>query len=331
MRAPSHPSQPIERTTAPGRSGRDLDAHDHRHGGGDAVAGHAGTAGLYAVAIVLTAGYALVELIGGRWTGSLALMSDGGHMFFDAAALTLAAVASRIALRPATARHSFGLARAEVIGAALNGLFMLLVIALIVHEAVLRLADPRPIAADWAIAIALVGLAVNLLVAGLLSRAERTLNTRAALLHVVGDLLGSVAAITAGIAVYFTGWNAADAWLALVIAALILVSTLRLLGHTLHVLLEGVPAWIDLTDVRAALIELPGVADVTQLRVWTVGSGHAALTAHLRLDDPQAWGRVLPQATMLLNERFSIGTVTLQPEAEPGHACAPDKSQHARG
>ncbi len=294
--------------------------------------GRAGAAlSAYWLAIALTGGYALVELIGGRLTGSLALMSDAGHMFFDAAALALAAVASIIAGRPATARHSFGFARAEVLGAALNGVMMLVVIALIVSEALHRLAHPQPIHAGWAITIAMIGLLVNLAVIALLSRNEQTLNMRGALLHVIGDLLGSAAAVAAGVLVWLTDWTAADAWLSLVIAGLILVATIRLLARTVHVLLEGVPEWIDLAELRAALIAVPGVREVPQLRVWTVSSGHAAVAAHLELDDPDGWPEVLAQATALLKDRFAIGTVTLQPELGQRQAVSPAVSDEPGG
>jgi cobalt-zinc-cadmium efflux system protein len=283
----------------------------------------------YLVAIALTAVYALVELIGGGWTGSLALVSDAGHMFSDVAALTLAAVAAWVSRRPASARHSFGLARAEVVGAAVNGILMLVVIASIVHAAIGRLIEPIPIVASWTLVIAGVGLVVNIIVAVLLSRGEQTLNTRAALLHVIGDLLGSVAAIASGAIVYFTGWFTADAWLSIAIALLILVSTVRLLGHSLHVLLEGVPDWIDFHQVREAVERVPGVSGVTQLRIWCVTSGQATLSAHLQLEDPERWPQVLPAVSALLNDRFSIGTVTLQPDTGAAQSPQPAASPRA--
>jgi len=311
-----------------GRAVQQDDHLGHRHGKMRPRATQ--VSGVYLFAIALTASYAVVELMGGIWTGSLALMSDAGHMFSDVAALSLAAFAAWIAQRPASARHSFGLARAEVVGASVNGILMLAVIGSIVYAAVQRLIEPMPIIAGWTLLIAVVGLIVNLIVAVLLSRGEQTLNTRAALLHVVGDLLGSVAAIAAGATVYYTGWLSADAWLSMLIALLILVSTVRLLGHAVHVLLEGVPDWLDLNEVRAAILQVPGVVQVQQLRIWSVSSGNATLSAHLLLDHPDQWPQILPQVSALLNDRFSIGTVTLQPETGSGQAEASGQATAAR-
>ena len=164
----------------------------------------------FILALIVTFGYAGVELAGGLWTGSLALLSDAGHMLSDALALGLAAVASWLAGRPVGHRHSYGWARAEVIGATLNSLLMLVIIIALVVEAVARLLEPRPVAALGMTVIALIGMAVNALVIWIMSHAEQTLNTRAALLHVVGDLISSFAAVIAGAVIYFTGWLPID-------------------------------------------------------------------------------------------------------------------------
>src|SRR5882724_8942862 len=181
--------------------------HHYHHGHG------AGRTLLIALAVTL--GYALVELAGGMIFGSLALMSDAGHMFTDSLALGLAALAAWVAARPAGARHSYGFARAEVVAAFVNGLAMLLIVVLIVVEAVARLLEPQPVAGLGVMVVAFCGLLVNLGVASLVGRGEHNLNTRAALVHVVGDLIGSVAAITAGAVIYYTGWQPIDALLSL--------------------------------------------------------------------------------------------------------------------
>lgn len=264
-------------------------------------------------AVALTASYAVVELVGGLLTGSLALVSDAGHMFTDAAALTLALLGARLARRPPSARHSFGLQRAEVVAALLNGVFMLLLIAVIAVTAFGRLRAPEPVLAGWTIVIALLGLLVNVAVALLLSRGEQTLNTRAALLHVLTDLLGSLAALASGVVIYFTGWFAVDPLLSLLIVALILFSATRLVRHALHVLLEGVPDWLELDQVRTAITEIEGVGEVRQLRIWNIGSGHAALAAHVVLLPDADWERIACEASRLLRERYAIADVTLQP------------------
>lgn len=268
----------------------------------------------FVIALAITAGYAVVELVGGLWTGSLALLSDAGHMFSDALALGLAAVASSLAQRPAGHRHTYGWARAEVIGALVNSLLMLAIILVLVVEAVSRLHQPRPVAALGMIPIAFIGLLANAVVAWILSRGERTLNSRAALLHVMGDLISSFAALAAGAVIYATGWLPIDPILSLAIAGLILASTLRLLRDTLHVLMEGVPPAIELTAIGQALAALPGVSSVHDLHVWSITPGQIALSAHVELNDLQRWPDILAAANAMLLDRYGIGHTTLQPE-----------------
>jgi cobalt-zinc-cadmium efflux system protein len=268
----------------------------------------------FLLALGITLLYALVELIGGIWSGSLALKSDAGHMFSDALALGLAAGAAWLAQRPPGVRHSYGLARAEVLGATLNGLIMLGVIGFIVVEAVDRLLEPRPVLGGAVMAIAGAGLLVNAFVAYILSRSHSTLNVRAALIHVIGDLLSSVAALTAGAVIFVTGWVLIDPILSVLIAALILVTTLRLLRDALHVLMEGVPAAFDLAEIGSALAALRGVTAVHDLHVWSIGAEHPALSAHLEIDRLADWPSILESARRLLRERFGVEHVTLQPE-----------------
>lgn len=268
----------------------------------------------FGLALVITLGYAIVELAGGLWTGSLALMGDAGHMFSDALALGLAAIAAWLARRPVGQRHSYGWARAEVIGATLNSLLMLVIIVALVVEAVARLLDPRPVAALAMAVIALIGMGINALVIWIMSRSERTLNMRAALLHVIGDLVSSFAALVAGTVIYFTGWLPIDPILSLVIAGLILVSTVRLLRDTVHVLMEGVPPALELDVIGRALAALPGVESVHDLHVWSITPGQEALSAHLEIRDLRQWPGLLAAATSLVHDRYGIGHVTLQPE-----------------
>ena len=268
----------------------------------------------FVVALVITLAYAGVELAGGLWTGSLALISDAGHMLSDALALGLAAFAAWLARRPAGHRHSYGWARAEVIGATLNSLLMLIIIVVLVVEAVTRLLDPRPVAALGMTIIALFGMAINVLVIWIMSRAEQTLNTRAALLHVVGDLVSSFAALVGGAVIYFTGWLPIDPILSLVIAGLILVSTIKLLRDTTHVLMEGVPPALELHAIGKTLAGVEGVISVHDLHVWSITPGQVALSAHLEIRDLGRWPEILAAASELMRDRYQIGHVTLQPE-----------------
>lgn len=268
----------------------------------------------FVTTLAITLGYALVELAGGLWTGSLALLSDAGHMFSDALALGLAAVAARLAQRPAGHRHTYGWARAEVIGASLNSLLMLVIIVALVVEAVARLLEPRPVEAIGMTLIAFVGMLVNAAVAWIMSRGELTLNARAALLHVMGDLVSSFAAVIAGVVIFATGWLPIDPILSLVIAGLILASTLGLLRDALHVLMEGVPPAMELAAIGRALAAVRGVVSVHDLHVWSIAPDRVALSAHLEIDDLRRWPEILSAASALLRDHHGIGHVTLQPE-----------------
>ena len=287
-----------------------MSAHAHHHHG------HAHEAGrpAYAVAVTITFSYAVIELAGGLWSDSLALASDAGHMFSDSLALALAAGAAWLARRPPGLKHSYGLARAEVIGATLNGLIMLAIIGLLVVESVQRLLHPRAPAAEAVMVIAAIGLLVNVAVIFVLSRGHSDLNSRAALIHVLGDLVSSFAALIAGAVVYFTDWILIDPILSLLIACLILMTTLRLLRDTLHVLMEGVPSAVDLAQIGGALARVAGVLTVHDLHIWSIGSNRAALSAHVDIERLEDWPRILEASRHLLHTEYGIDHVTLQPE-----------------
>jgi cobalt-zinc-cadmium efflux system protein len=264
--------------------------------------------------LLLTTGFALVEVAGGWLTGSLALLGDAGHMLSDAAALGLAWFASWVARKPASQRHTFGLLRVEVIVALLNGLFMLLVIAAIVYEAIQRLQQPQAVHGLEVMGVALVGLIVNVLVASQLHGHQHNINHRAALLHVLGDLLGSVAALAAGAVIYFTGWMPIDPILSILISVLILVSTIRLLKEALHVLLEGVPLHLDIAKIQQAMQHVAGVERIHHIHVWALSSDKVALSGHVVLHNMQDWPQVLIALKHELHHEFDIEHITLQPE-----------------
>lgn len=283
-------------------------AHDHAHDH------HHGHAAYLPLALAVTLLYAGVEAGAGWWAGSLALLSDAGHMLTDALALALAAAAAWAARRPPTHRLSFGLQRIEILAALGNAGFMLAVILGIAWSALDRLLHPVPVQGMVVTAVAVVGLLVNVGVAWLLAHGEETLNTRAALLHVLGDLLGSVAALASGLVIQFTGWTPADPLLSVLICALILASTLRLARETVHALLEGVPAGLTLQEVGRRMAGVDGVVSVHDLHIWSLSSRHAALSAHVVVRDLGEWPRILAALTGLLQNEFEIGHATLQPE-----------------
>jgi cobalt-zinc-cadmium efflux system protein len=274
------------------------------------------------VALALTLAFALVEAATGWWAGSLALLGDAGHMLTDSLALALAALASALAGRPPSPRHSYGLARVEALAALVNGVAMLAVVGWITWQAVSRLIAPQPVHGETVSAVALAGLLINLLVAWLLSRGGQDLNTRAALLHVLGDLLGSVAALAAGVMIVLTGWTPIDPLLSMLISGLILASTLRLLRSVLSTLLEGVPDGLSLEEIGRAMAAVPGVGSVHDLHIWSLGSHQIALSAHVLVTRQEHWPTVLLQLRSLLVSRYGITHSTLQPEL-PGENSIP--------
>ncbi len=285
--------------------------HPHPH--------HASADRALTIGLAVTLSYALIEAVGGWWSGSLALLGDAGHMLTDATALGLAAFAAWVSRQPPSSRHSYGLVRAEVVAAMINSLFMLIIVASIAYHAIERLRHPHDVAGGAVMVIAFIGLVVNLYVAKILHGGEQTLNTRAALLHVLGDLLGSVAALLAGAVIYFTGWTPIDPLLSLLICGLILWSSVRLLRDVLHVIMEGVPRGIDLPEVGHAMAAVEGVESVHDLHIWTLSSGLVALSAHVVIDDLQQWESTLTRLKNLLQSRYAIEHITLQPETRNPH------------
>ena len=263
---------------------------------------------------LLTVALAVIEAGGGWWASSLALISDAGHMISDATALGLAAFAARIASQPPSPRHSFGLLRAEVVAALFNGVLMLAVVVAISLHAVDRLRHPEPVAGGVVIFIATAGLAVNAAVLWLLHRGQQNLNIRAAILHVFGDLLGSAAALLSGLVVYTTGWMGIDPLVSVLICALILVSSVRLLRDVLHVIMEGVPPHLDLPEIGRAMARVPGTKEVHDLHIWNLSSGMVLLSAHVVIHDMKDWETVLEAMRSLLRERYQVEHITLQPE-----------------
>ncbi|MGB5733289.1 MAG: cation diffusion facilitator family transporter [Thiohalocapsa sp.] len=290
--------------------------HDHRtdKSAPDGSATGKDSRYLLTVAIGLTAGFAIVELIGGWLAGSLALISDAGHMFTDSLALALAAIAAWIALRPPTRRKTYGFGQLETVAAFVNALFMVGIVVFISVFAVERLLTPRPVAGHMVTWIALIGLAVNILAAWLLMGGRRNLNVRAALVHVIGDLLGSVAALISGLVIMITDWTPIDPILSLLIGLLILGSSFRILRDALHGLLGGVPAHLDAEQVERAISGIDGVVSLHDLHIWSLSGERTALSVHLIVAQMTDWPDVLERVRTRLDQDFGIRHVTLQPE-----------------
>jgi len=265
----------------------------------------------------LTAVVMLAEAAGGLAAHSLALLADAGHMLADVAAIGLALFAARMARRPATPERTFGYLRMEILAALGNGAVLFAIVVGIAIEAVSRLRRPEAVNAPVLLAIAGLGLAANVVAARILHHGhDHSLNQRAAFLHVVGDLLGSLAALVAGGIILATGWTPADPILSIAISLLVLVSAWRLVRESVDVLLEAAPAHIPLALVHDRLASVPGVSSVHDLHVWTVTSGVVAMSGHLVVRDPADNQRVLQQVQARMGE-FGIGHVTVQVEREP--------------
>jgi cobalt-zinc-cadmium efflux system protein len=284
-------------------------AHHHHH--------HERPGSALKAAAALTIAFAVVEALGGWWTGSLALLSDAGHMLTDSAALVLGALAAWMARLPPSARHSYGLGRAEVIAALVNAAAMLLIIAAISYAAVSRLRQPGEVNGEAATVIAFAGLAINIAVMRWLAPHghDDDLNMRAARLHVAGDMLGSVAALVSGGVIAFTGWTRADPIASLLICVLIAVSSVRLLRESLQALMEGVPRGMSVESIGAEMAGCGGVLSVHDLHVWTLSGSRTALSAHVVVLSMAHWDRTRGELQACLREKFGIDHVTLQPES----------------
>ena len=262
---------------------------------------------------MITIVFAVVEALGGWWTGSLALLSDAGHMLTDSASLALGALAAWMARQPPSRRHSYGLGRAEIVAALVNAAAMLAIVLALAYEALVRLNNPTPVNGAIAAVIAAAGLALNLWVMrGLHSH---DMNTRAARLHVIGDALGSVAALISGAVIAFAGWTRIDPIASLAICVLIAFSSWRLLRESLHALMEGVPQGLSVETIGVEMAHVDGVLSIHDLHVWTLSGSRTALSAHIVVRSLGQWERMRSELQERLHERFGIDHVTLQPES----------------
>jgi cobalt-zinc-cadmium efflux system protein len=303
-------------------------AHSHRHDHGRRHDHGAGRR-RFALAFWLISGFMVVEAVGGLLSGSLALTADAGHMLVDALALGLAWFAAHLTTRPASRRRSFGYARTQVLVAFVNSLLLLGIVAVVVIEAVHRLLGPTPINARLALLIGAAGVGVNLLAAYILHGGHALdLNRRAAYLHVLSDLAGSLAVVLAATIVLFTGWLQADSWLSLVVAALIARGAWRLLVDSAHVLQEGVPQGLDVPALQARLVaSVPAVVDVHHVHAWSLTARDVLLTLHVRLAAGADPGQTLQAVKHVLLSEYGIDHSTVQ--VEPADCVDPE--QHCDG
>ena len=289
------------------------------HGQGDSLYNHATQqvkTSVLGVAVLLTLGFSAVELIGGLLSNSLALIGDAGHMATDAASLLFALVANWLAREGADSHHSFGHARIEVLAAFVNALIMFIVLGWICFEAIDRLTNPHEVSGGSVMLIATIGMFVNIAVALSLSRDKKNVNTRAALVHVLGDLLGSVAAIISGAVIYFGGPVEVDPILSLLICALVAHAAWGVLKETVPVMLDAVPEGVNYEEVGEAIAGIPGVVSVHDLHVWVMSPGYSAISAHLKIDSHRSWPVILEEIRKNVKDRFGIDHMAFQPEWE---------------
>lgn len=268
-------------------------------------------------ALVMTSVYFFAELAGGFLTNSLALLSDAGHMLSDIVALGLSLFAFRMARRPATNKRTYGYHRMEILAALLNGLMLWLIVGFIFQTAYNRFFDPPEVKSQAMVVVALMGLGVNIAAGFLLYGSHHEcLNIRGALLHVIGDALGSLGAIAAGLVMLFTGWYVADPLISLFIGLLILYTSWKLVRESVDILMQSVPKEIDLGEVQSAMEQVSGIVKVHDLHVWTVTSGIHTLTAHAVVNGGEDFHRVLNEVETMLRDRFRIEHTTIQLEVE---------------
>ena len=299
--------------------------HGHGSGGGTSASRHKGS---LKWALAMTGTFLVVEVIGGLWTGSLALLADAAHMATDVGGLFMALVAVRFAERPATPQMTYGYVRTEVLSAMANAVVLLVVTVFVLREAWARLSEPIEILGGPMLAVAVAGLIVNLISMRMLrAGSKESLNLKGAYFEVLADMLGSVGVILAALVVMLTGWTIADPIIGAAIGLFIVPRTWILLKSALRILLEGAPAHVDSGLLRQRLIDVPGVVDVHDLHVWTLTSGLDAMSGHLVVDDMARAGEVLAAARDAMHEDFGITHATIQ--IEDAAVAQTEDSNHA--
>lgn len=295
----------------------------HSHAGHDHTAG--ASARMLQYALALTGLFLIVEVAGALVFNSLALLSDAAHMFTDVAALAIALAAVKVGQRPADDKLTFGYRRFEILAAAFNAVLLFLVAGYLLYEGVRRLLSPEPVAAGGMLAVAVVGLVVNLIAMRLLSAGkDKSLNVKGAYLEVWADMLGSVGVIAGAVVIRFTGWVWVDPIVAMAIGLWVLPRTWTLLRDTTHILLEGVPHGMSIGDIRKAIADTPGVAGAHELHLWGLSSDEANCTVHVELAPGATPEAVRLAVAETLRRRFAIRHVTVQTEER---AC--DRPEHS--
>ncbi len=292
--------------------------HNHNHLNDDESHGrHVASKKNLLWALSLTGTFMVVEVIGGLVSGSLALLADAGHMLTDTAALLLAYSALYFAAKPADSKRTFGYGRLQVLAAYTNGVFLILLTGWIIWEAIHRFIEPNPIQSISMFTVAVIGLIVNLLVFKILhSAGDSNINIRSALLHVLGDLLGSVGAIIAAVVIWIWGLLWVDPLLSIFVAVLILRSAYHVIKDASHILLEGTPLDISMSNIRLDLMSIEGVKDIHHMHAWSLSEAEPMMTFHALVDPNKNSDSLLEEMLLLLKKEHGIGHATIQVEVE---------------
>ncbi|CAM3163518.1 cation diffusion facilitator family transporter [Sporolactobacillus spathodeae] len=308
------------------------DEHELRHNHSQHSPDSATSRGALLFSFFLITGFMIVEFVGGLLTHSLTLLSDSGHMLSDSISLGLSFVAMAVGARvPANSIKTFGYRRFEILAALFNGVLLLVISAWIVIEALLRLRHPAPIMGSEMLLIAVIGFIVNLIVAAILMRGEskKNLNIRSALLHVLGDLLGSAGAIAAALIIIATGWQYADPAASILVSLLIFRSGWQIVSESINILMESRPSELNVDEIRGALANLSGVVSVHDLHIWTITSGFFSLSCHLTVTDHINRDELLYQAEELLGD-YNLQHATIQMEGQNFAGCRSDCTHEKR-
>ncbi|MDH3811757.1 MAG: cation diffusion facilitator family transporter [Gammaproteobacteria bacterium] len=299
--------------------GHDHHQHDHDHDHAHVHEASESNLKRVMIALVLTGTFMFVEIVGGILSGSLALLADAGHMLTDTMALALAAAAFHVSKRPPGGSLTYGYQRFQILAAFVNGLSLLFIVGWILYEAVERFVTPRDILGETMLVVAAAGLVVNIISFAVLHTGDQeNLNIRGAALHVAGDLLGSVAAIVAAIVIIYTGWTLIDPILSVAVAMLILRSAWSLLKRSAHVLLEGAPDWLDVSDMQERVVaNVPGVSGIHHVHVWGLTPQQLMLTMHVTLaDNVPSQSDVVRRVKAFVEQEYGIGHSTVEVEID---------------
>ncbi len=279
---------------------------------------------LLLLALGITLAFALVEIIGGILSGSLALLSDAGHMFTDVLALGLSLGASLVTTKRPTKRHTFGFHRIEILAALVNGIILAVLSIIIILEALERIGRPPSVDSSLMLLVSMIGLGANLMGMYILrDKTKENLNVKGAYLHMLGDLLSSLGVILAALLIFLFNLTVADAIVSVVIGAVIIVGAYRLVDQSIAILLEATPDHIDMEEVERVLMEIEGVERVHDLHAWTLTSGVYAMSLHIVVKDRPIdfCNNLIVKANQLLRERYQVTHSTIQIETEGENRC----------